>query len=72
VQGILYVRRSTECVDNPGGQGVAGSNPVVPTAGRSPLVLGECPGQRDSLVFIVDLVCGSVVVWSAVGSWDQE
>jgi hypothetical protein len=28
---ILYFRRSADCVDNPGGQGVAGSNPVVPT-----------------------------------------
>jgi hypothetical protein len=33
VQGFLCFRRSAECVDNPGGQGVAGSNPVVPTGG---------------------------------------
>jgi hypothetical protein len=31
LQGILYFRRSADCVDDPGGQGVAGSNPVVPT-----------------------------------------
>jgi hypothetical protein len=32
-------------VGDTGGQGVAGSNLVVPTAGKDPLTLGESPGQ---------------------------
>jgi hypothetical protein len=48
----------------PGGQGVAGSNPVVPTADRSPLFLAITPGQRAFLITcggrVVDLGCG---VW---------
>jgi hypothetical protein len=45
----------------PGGQGVAGSNPVVPTAVGSPLVLVISPGQRAFFIpcggYDVDLDC---------------
>jgi hypothetical protein len=44
-----------------GGQGVAGSNPVVPTAVGSPLFLVIIPGQRAFLIprigLVVDLGC---------------
>ena len=47
-----------------GGQGVAGSNPVVPTAVGSPLFLVISPGQRAFLIpcgaRVVDLYCGGV------------
>jgi hypothetical protein len=45
-----------------GGQGVAGSNPVVPTAVGSPLVLVIIPGQRAFLI-----LCGGLVV--DLGCW---
>jgi hypothetical protein len=38
----------------PGGQGVAGSNPVVPTVGKDPLTLGESPGQWVFFICWVD------------------
>jgi hypothetical protein len=44
--GILCFRRWRSFVDLPGGQGVAGSNPVVPTVARSPLTLDKHLGQR--------------------------
>jgi hypothetical protein len=38
-----------------GGQGVAGSNPVVPTVRGSPLDLDESPGQRAFSCIGIDL-----------------
>jgi hypothetical protein len=48
----MLVLQQESFVDDPGGQGVAGSNPVVPTARTKPSDLVETPGQRASLVWL--------------------
>ncbi len=52
---MVHLRRTPQAAALPisGGQGVAGSNPVVPTAVESPLFLTVIPGQRAFLSRVV-------------------